>query len=457
MRLLLLSLLAVLTILTAPTEAGAQISRAEQIGRALEGELSLEEKKAIQEALVWTGNYDGKIDGLFGRGTRSAIAAFQERRGYRPTGYLRQRHVDRLFAEREAITARFGWEIRRFPDLGMELGIPGRLFGEPEPTEIGVRFRSRQGARPRAELLLYSAPPMGERRFEQLREEVVDRQRFARDIYDRAGRGWFVFSGRSAEGIAQYTYVVDADEGVRGFSFRYDDDDRGYDVLNTAMYNSLKAFRATGDPVARAPEPPVRDDQDRKQAREDGQGTIISREGIVLTTADVVAECRDIRVNGRFGATVAAIDRQLGLAALKLDAREEGYPHLGLRVAPLEARTDVDVFVTRQDDGRADTDAFPARLAERGDDPLRFGITSERLGQGSAGAAVIDIDGRVAGVVEAGRGPRDGGRRRDRVALTPYAAMAFLSFHGLGFGTEASDQNTRRVVRRATVGIACED
>ena len=42
----------------------------------------------LQEMLVWTGDYDGMIDGQFGDGTRQAIRSFQSRMGHAPTGSL---------------------------------------------------------------------------------------------------------------------------------------------------------------------------------------------------------------------------------------------------------------------------------------------------------------------------------------------------------------------------------
>lgn len=455
-RLRPLLILCAVLLAAPPGPALAQDTQAEAVGRALEAELSAEEKRAIQDALVWSGDYDGRVDGLFGPATRRSISAFQERSGYRPTGYLRQRHLDRLFAERAAATERYGWEIRRFADLGMDLGIPSLLFREPEPTEIGLRFRSREG-RPRSELLLYSAAPMSERRFEQLRDEVVDRQRFSRQVYDNAGGDWFVFSGRSNDGLAQYTYIVSRPEGVRGFSFRYVDEvNDEYGRLNVAMYNSLAVRRAEGQPVAEVPEPPTRAEPPRRGAQGRGQGVIVNRDGSVLTALAAVDGCKAVRVNDRFDASVAAVDRQLDLAALTLTRRESGYPHLGIRMFPVTASTDLDVFLTAAADGEADTDSYPAKLGKRVEDPLRMAVSAQGLGRAHAGAAVIDEDGRLAGIL-AQRDRGQGGGRRDYEGLNAYAAMAFLAFHGIAFGADASDADTRRVVRRATVGIACAD
>src|SRR5689334_22523868 len=41
-----------------------------------------------QEMLIWTGDYDGIIDGELGRGTRAAIRKFQSRLHHKPSGHL---------------------------------------------------------------------------------------------------------------------------------------------------------------------------------------------------------------------------------------------------------------------------------------------------------------------------------------------------------------------------------
>src|SRR6185437_9590965 len=45
--------------------------------RAFDG-LPPADRLAIQNALVWTGDYNGTVDGSFGRGTRDAMIAFAQ-------------------------------------------------------------------------------------------------------------------------------------------------------------------------------------------------------------------------------------------------------------------------------------------------------------------------------------------------------------------------------------------
>ncbi|MFD1355768.1 peptidoglycan-binding protein, partial [Methylorubrum suomiense] len=46
------------------------------------------ERRAVQDALVWTGDYNGVTTGGFGRRTFDGIATYQRRTGAPPTGQL---------------------------------------------------------------------------------------------------------------------------------------------------------------------------------------------------------------------------------------------------------------------------------------------------------------------------------------------------------------------------------
>lgn len=67
--------------------------------------LSRDQRRNIQRALTLLDYNTRGIDGIFGRGTRAAIAAFQDSEGYDPTGFLDRdqiRQLDRLARARSA-------------------------------------------------------------------------------------------------------------------------------------------------------------------------------------------------------------------------------------------------------------------------------------------------------------------------------------------------------------------
>jgi peptidoglycan hydrolase-like protein with peptidoglycan-binding domain len=76
----------------------------EEKAREAEADLELdrEERRHLQEALTLLGYDTRGVDGIFGRGTRSAIAAWQKDQGVPDTGYFKRRHVTLLLAQADA-------------------------------------------------------------------------------------------------------------------------------------------------------------------------------------------------------------------------------------------------------------------------------------------------------------------------------------------------------------------
>ncbi|WP_375281081.1 peptidoglycan-binding protein, partial [Pseudooctadecabacter sp.] len=56
--------------------------------QASEATLDRDQKRALQVALQWAGVYDGAIDGLYGRGTRRSMSAWQKANNHEVTGVL---------------------------------------------------------------------------------------------------------------------------------------------------------------------------------------------------------------------------------------------------------------------------------------------------------------------------------------------------------------------------------
>ena len=71
-----------------PAPAAAQTDAAYEAARLAFEALPEAERKAIQEALVWTSDHNGVTSGGFGRRTFEAIVAYQKRGGLKPDGTL---------------------------------------------------------------------------------------------------------------------------------------------------------------------------------------------------------------------------------------------------------------------------------------------------------------------------------------------------------------------------------
>ncbi|MEY4696835.1 MAG: hypothetical protein RIT14_1263 [Pseudomonadota bacterium] len=88
-------------------DAKAEIARIKAIPfqAAREGEdalaLSRDDRRAIQRALALVGHDPGGIDGLFGKGSRTAIAGWQKKDRYETTAYLTREQIVRLTEQAE--------------------------------------------------------------------------------------------------------------------------------------------------------------------------------------------------------------------------------------------------------------------------------------------------------------------------------------------------------------------
>jgi len=118
--------------------------------------LSREEKRLLQTALQWAGFYESAIDGLYGRGTRRSMAAWQEANNHEPTGVLTTGQRAELLGAYNAILDGMGLQRVRDDASGIELVIPTGVveFAEYEPPF--ARFDASGAIE--AQVLLISQP-----------------------------------------------------------------------------------------------------------------------------------------------------------------------------------------------------------------------------------------------------------------------------------------------------------
>ncbi len=111
-----------------------------------EGSLNVDERRLIQEGLIWGGFYNGWIDGQFGKGTRDAIAMVQQHYKQPGTGTLNADLAVHLGGLALGERKKYGWKTLTEPRSGVTLAYPSTLLTRttnPEPGFVNIDSEDR--------------------------------------------------------------------------------------------------------------------------------------------------------------------------------------------------------------------------------------------------------------------------------------------------------------------------
>lgn len=311
--------------------------------QASEQALDRDEKRLLQTAMQWAGFYDGAIDGLYGRGTRRSMAAWQEANNHEPTGVLTTGQRAELIGAYNAILDGMGLQRVRDDASGIEMQIPTGVvrFTEYEPPF--ARFDASGDIA--AQVLLISQPGDQTRMFglyEILQTLAIIPPEGERNRTDSS----FTIEGAD-NNVHSFTSVVLENGEIKGFTLVWPagDDERRRRILGE-MRASFTPINGVLDPAISRPS----EDQAihliaglavRKPIR-DRSGFYINGAGEVLTTVEAIGECTSITLGMEHDATVVHQDDALGLAVLRPTSRlappaiaqfQTGVPRLNAEVA----------------------------------------------------------------------------------------------------------------------------
>ncbi len=436
--------------------------------RHSERRLDRDERKAIQIALAAAGFYDAAIDGAFGRGTRTAMAAWQRARGHAPTGILTTRQRRQLMEEYDAPLRAVGMRRVRDPQAGIEMPMPAALvsFAHYEPpfahyapsTAMGVRLIliSQPGSRATLFALydilqtLEIVPPEGPR------ESDPD---------------GFTIEGHDGR-IVTHAEAALKNGKIKGFILVWPagDDERRRRVL-AEMKAGFTRTKGVLDPAAAgAGEPRIDLLSGLKQRapRLSRSGFFTDDGGTVVTTTEAVQGCTRITLDRTHRARVLARDDRLGVAVLTPEQPLAPPAVAKLRAATQRLRTQVVVSGFSWEGLLGAPTLTFGRLADMrgldGDD--RFDrLTIETL-PGDAGGPVLDRAGLVVGMLLPDTGPRSGGARklpRDvRFSVDARVLRAILTAAGREIGkipraAALPPDDLDRVAAGMTVLVSCWD
>ncbi|MFK7697940.1 DUF4344 domain-containing metallopeptidase [Pseudomonas caspiana] len=109
----------------------------------IENLLNLDERKIIQEGLIWSTVYTGRIDGNFEKDTRDAIALLQQQYQQPETGRLSTKMAARLYQLAQHSRNKFGWDSFTDSKTGVMLSYPTALLTpSPDPRTGAMGFVS---------------------------------------------------------------------------------------------------------------------------------------------------------------------------------------------------------------------------------------------------------------------------------------------------------------------------
>jgi peptidoglycan hydrolase-like protein with peptidoglycan-binding domain len=384
------------------------------------------ERLAVQADLAWLGHYEGAPGGDYDQRTIEAIKAFQKITGNKETGVLNEQERARLAAAAHGLQEADGWQIIDDPATGARLGVPTKLVSPAGVSRTGSRWASGHD-QIRIETFRLSEASLTAL-FDE--EKKATRQRHADSSALKPDS--FVISG--TQGLKNFIVRAEASGAeVRGITILYDQATAGIMMpVAIAMGDSFVGF-----PDAKGGPPPG-----QKRAVEYGTAIVADRNGDLVASARVTAECVALTVPGFGHAARIAEDSANDLALIRLYGANNLVPAPIAGTNQGQELTLVGVADPLAQEGGGAVTSVSARLNGQTVEPAPK--------PGFSGAAAIDAQGRFAGMVAldspvvAGSGPAI-----PQAMLVPGDTVrAFLTSHGIApaGGHGGIDQSVLRVI-----------
>ncbi|WP_127902024.1 serine protease [Solirhodobacter olei] len=287
--------------------------------RQAEALLSRDDRMEIQNALVWYGDYGGPIDGDFGPGTRTAMAAWQREHAFDDTGILTARQRKALLDGYHSEQAALGLKAVSDSNAGIDIDLPLALvhFAGYQPPFAHYTAEGDSGV----QISLISAP--GDRAtlsglYDLLQSLAIMPRNGQRDLNGRS----FDISGQS-DSLHAFAHAELVDGAVKGYlvSWKPAGDAR----MAHALAEMKASFRSTGPQSLDGSMVPLTAGQKsgmvaglaRRKPVVARSGFFVDAGGDVLTTTDVLKNCGALSFGDGHKASLAFRDDSLGIALLK--------------------------------------------------------------------------------------------------------------------------------------------
>ena len=318
-RLAILSVLICAAGLTVPAAAQAPASSAAvrgadvayEVARQAFEALSEAERRAIQDALLWTGDYRGLVDGGFGRGTRTAMQSYARRLGLPEDGALDARAG--LLASAASAKAAVGFEPVRDPRSGAALGLPLKILTRRTDTQTGSRWLAADSA-VAVETWMVQESAVN---LTALYDTMKDTNATRRVTYKLLRPDFFVVTadlGKSDQYTRFARGVVDGAPVLRGYAVVYP---KGLENVALAIVNGFEPFPV---PVPAATVAPPVQSAPRSASPPAPARIALRATAVVVGTdmaASVIGACATPRIGGKVARLIKR-DEATGLALFEV-------------------------------------------------------------------------------------------------------------------------------------------
>ncbi len=371
--------------------------------RKSEARLTRDERRLLQTALQWEGYYNSAIDGAFGRGTRNAMAAYQEAMGYEATGILTTKQRQELVDNYNAVLAGIGMAPVRDEAAGIEISLPTALveFAKYQPPFAHYNATGDSGVR----VLLISQTGDQNTLF-GLYDIMQTLEIVPLEGPRERRKSSFELTGQNDKFIS-YTFAQLKNGMVKGFTLIWPtgDEKRRNRVLKE-MKTSFTPFGDTALPDNMA-------DPDQEQSIDLLAGLeirkpVISRSGFyvdaggrVLTTVNAVQNCKRITLDDTYEADLTFADDALGIALLTPRDSLSPATHANFRSTPPRLKSEIAVAGYSYEGALGAATLTFGTLADirglKGETELRrLAVYTQ---DGDVGGPVFDMSGSVLGML----------------------------------------------------------
>lgn len=425
--------------------------------------LTRTEREDVQRMLAWAGVYNAGIDGAFGRGTRNAMAAWQEQKGFDVTGILTTEQRAALRKDYNAVLEGLGLQMMRDDTAGIEMMLPADVVAF-DKYEYPFAHYTSTGDIPATVLLISQAGDQSTLfgLYDIMQTLDIVPLDGPRERKDQS----FVLIGEDATRVSE-TRVSLQDGQIKGFTLVWPagDEERRRRLI-TAMDKSLVRLAAVIPPSATTEEQAIDlvSGLDVRAPRLSRSGFFVDRRGTVITTAEAVESCGRITLDTETEAQVALVDAAKGVAVLT--------PATAL--APLAVARFSDITPRLQSEVALSGYSYEGVL---GAPSMTFGTLSDVRGltgeadqvrldmpalTGDAGGPVLDTGGGVIGMLLSQPAsertlPEDVRFALDRVALQDVLAKAGMAAAGTNSSTPIDPVDLSAEATGMTVLVSCWD